>query len=179
MLQKYFLIGDVIMKISELEDLRKDDSIEENNLEIVDSTLGLVDENTPEDLVDSLYDKLFEDIVDEIDTNNDDFELDEESEDDILEIKGEIAENIKQENLKKKQLKDKLKNNEIKIEGLDTNQEIKNPEKIINKVSKKNRLIKQQDKKETNKKLRQETKEIEKEYLGWVKYRGLKTSIFF
>lgn len=167
------------MKIRELEELKADTDIDKKYLEIVETTLNLVDEDTPEEDVESLFDKLFEDVVDEIKVTDEDFKYAEESEEDILEIKGEISENIKQDNLKKKQLKDKLKYNEIKIEGLDSVDDINNPEKIINKVSKKNRLIKQQEKKETNKKLRQETKEIEKKYLGWVKYRGLKSSIFF
>lgn len=154
------------MKIRELEELKADTDIDKKYLEIVETTLNLVDEDTPEEDVDSLFDKLFEDVVDEIEVTDEDFKYAEESEEDILEIKGEISENIKQDNLKKKQLKDKLKYNEIKIEGLDSVDDINNPEKIINKVSKKNRLIKQQEKKETNKKLRQETKEIEKKYLG-------------
>lgn len=154
------------MKIRELEELKADTDIDKKYLEIVETTLNLVDEDTPEEDVDSLFDKLFEDVVDEIKVTDEDFKYAEESEEDILEIKGEISENIKQDNLKKKQLKDKLKYNEIKIEGLDSVDDINNPEKIINKVSKKNRLIKQQEKKETNKKLRQETKEIEKKYLG-------------
>lgn len=154
------------MKIRELEELKEDTDIDKKYLEIVETTLDLVDEDTPEEDVESLFDKLFEDVVDEIEITDDDLKYNEESEEDILEIKGEISENIKQDNLKKKQLKDKLKHNEIKIEGLDSVDDINNPEKIINKVSKKNRLIKQQEKKETNKKLRQETKEIEKEYLG-------------
>lgn len=101
----------------------------------------------------------------ELENYEDDVDVSQE----ILEEKKEEikkhTEVVYKEKALKQKLKSKLKHKEIKINGL-SEKDLENPEKILNKVSKKTRLIRQNEKHKSNKKMRAEDKKIEKEFLN-------------
>lgn len=87
---------------------------------------------------------------------------------DIIEGSQQISYNhgeaIRLDDLKEKQLVERIKNKEFQLEKVEQEDLVKNP-RLLRKVSKKDKLIKQQAKHNTNKKLREESKDIVKEYL--------------
>lgn len=68
--------------------------------------------------------------------------------------------------IKKQHLANRLKSGDIPVVGLDKSQEFENPKKVVNKVSKKQRKLCQQEKDARNKEQRRETNAIEREIKG-------------
>ena len=70
------------------------------------------------------------------------------------------------DSVKKQHLANRLKTGDISVVGLDKSHEFANPDKVVNKISKKQRKLRQQEKDARNKKQRRETSKIEKDIRG-------------